>query len=129
VNVEFHHWHSPALDRDMPLLVFGHAGARVLVFPTSLGSHREWADRGMHEVLGDHLRQGWIQLFCVDHVHGESWYGEHLHPGARAWRHPVTLLPRPPTAHPPLTPPLTSGYLVSLFRFVPVSSLLPQQRS
>ena len=20
-------------------------------------------------------------------MHGESWYGEHLHPGARAWRH------------------------------------------
>ena len=30
---------------------------------------------------------GWIQLFCLDHVHDESWYGEHLHPGARAWRH------------------------------------------
>jgi len=71
----------------MDLLVFGHAGARVLVFPTSLGTCREWADRRMHEVLGDHIHNGSIQLFCVDQVHGESWYGEHLHPGARAWRH------------------------------------------
>lgn len=87
MNVEHHRWHSPALDRDMSLLVFGHGGARVLVFPTSLGTCSEWPDRRMHEVLGEHLYRGWIQLFCVDQVHSESWYGEHLHPGARAWRH------------------------------------------
>jgi esterase/lipase superfamily enzyme len=87
VNVEHHHWHSPALGRDMNLLVLGHAGARVLAFPTSLGSHHEWADRRMHEVLGEHLERGWVQLFCLDHVHDESWYGDHIHPGARAWRH------------------------------------------
>jgi esterase/lipase superfamily enzyme len=71
----------------MQLLVFGHAGARVLVFPTSLGSVHEWADRRMPDVLGDHLHNGWIQLFCLDHVQQESWYADHLHPGARAWRH------------------------------------------
>jgi esterase/lipase superfamily enzyme len=85
----WHRWHSPALGRDMPLQVLGHAGARVLVFPTSLGSCREWTDRHMHrfEVLGEHLENGWIQLYCLDHVHGESWYHHQLHPGARAWRH------------------------------------------
>src|SRR5947208_16636042 len=80
-------WSSPALGREMPLEVFGHAGARVLVFPTSLGSWREWRDRRMHEVVGDHLENGWIQLCCVDQVQQESWYAEQLHPGARAWRH------------------------------------------
>lgn len=86
---EQHRWYSPALGRDMSLQVLGHAGARVLVFPTSLGSSSEWTDRHMHrlEVLGHHLEQGWIQLFCLHHVHEESWYGEHLHPGARAFRH------------------------------------------
>jgi len=33
----YHRWHSPSLGRDMELLVYGHAGARVLVFPTSQG--------------------------------------------------------------------------------------------
>jgi esterase/lipase superfamily enzyme len=87
MNFERHGWHSPALGRHMELLVVGHGGARVLVFPTSLGSWSEWPDRRMHEVLGEHLERGWIQLYCVDQVHGESWYGDHLHPGARAWRH------------------------------------------
>ncbi|MGH7658512.1 MAG: esterase family protein [Gemmatimonadales bacterium] len=71
----------------MDLLVFGHAGARVLVFPTSMGTCREWPDRRMHEVLGEHLHQGWIQLYCVDQVNGETWNAEWKHPGARAWDH------------------------------------------
>ena len=71
----------------MHLQVFGHAGARVLVFPTTMGTHSEWPDRRMHEVLRDHLDNGWIQLYCLDQVHDESWYNESLHPGAQAWRH------------------------------------------
>ncbi len=70
----------------MAIDVVGHHGARVLVFPTSMGTHREWLDRRMHEVLGDHIEQGWLQLFLVDHLPGEPWYAEHLHPGARAGR-------------------------------------------
>jgi esterase/lipase superfamily enzyme len=84
---EYHRWFSPTLHRNMELLVFGHAGARVLVFPTSLGKYFEWEDRKMMEALRHHLDQGWVQLFCVDSVDEESWYDKHKHPGARAWRH------------------------------------------
>src|SRR5258706_12938025 len=80
-------WMSPTLGRQMPIEVFGHAGARVLVFPTTMGSCYEWGDRHMHEVLAEQLENGWIQLFCLDHVNDESWYNKGLHPGARAWRH------------------------------------------
>ena len=86
MNREYHRWHSPALDRDMELLIFGHAGARVLVFPTSLGKYYEWEDRGMIGVLGEALERGWLQLYCVDSVDAESWYARRSHPGARAWR-------------------------------------------
>jgi esterase/lipase superfamily enzyme len=71
----------------MPIEIFGHAGARVLVFPTTMGNCYEWRDRSMHVVLRDHLENGWIQLYCVDHVPDESWYNKRIHPGARAWRH------------------------------------------
>ena len=70
----------------MELLVFGHAGARVLVFPTSRGKFYEWEDRGMMNALGEHLERGGIQMFCVDSVDAESWYA-HTHPAQRAWRH------------------------------------------
>jgi esterase/lipase superfamily enzyme len=83
---EYHRWHSPSLGRDMELLIFGHAGARVLVFPTSQGRFYEWEDRGMTAALGEHLERGWIQLCCVDSVDAESWYARWRHPAERAWR-------------------------------------------
>ena len=84
---EYHMWHSPALGRDMELLIFGHAGARVLVFPTSQGRFFVWEDRGMMNALGHHIRMGWLQIYCVDSVDAESWYARWKHPGDRAWRH------------------------------------------
>ncbi|HET8632046.1 MAG TPA: hypothetical protein VFL91_31855 [Thermomicrobiales bacterium] len=84
---EYHRWYSPSLGREMELLIFGHAGARTLVFPTSLGRFYEWEDRGMVAALGSHLENGWLQLFCLDSVDGESWYNNHLHPADRARRH------------------------------------------
>ncbi len=71
----------------MELLVFGHAGARVLVFPTSQGRFFEWEDRGMMSALRHHLDSGWLQLYCVDSVDSESWYCNWAHPSGRAYRH------------------------------------------
>ena len=87
MNREYHRWHSPALKRDMELLVFGHAGARVLVFPTSQGRFFEWEDRGMMAAMQWQIDNGLLQFYCVDSVDSESWYCKWAHPGGRAYRH------------------------------------------
>jgi len=84
MNREYHRWYSPSLGRDMELLIFGHAGARVLVFPTSMGRFFEWEDRGMIETLGVHLESGWLQLYCVDSVDKDNWYARWKSPEDRA---------------------------------------------
>lgn len=84
---EHHRWFSPSLGREMDLLVVGHAGARVLVFPTSQGRFFEWEDRGMVASLHEHIERGWIQLYCVDSVDAESWYAKWRPTSERAWRH------------------------------------------
>ena len=86
MNREYHQWHSPSLGRGMELLVFGHAGARVLVFPTAMGRFYEWEDRGMIAALDHHIKQGWLQVVCVDSVDGEGWYANRAHPAQRAAR-------------------------------------------
>jgi esterase/lipase superfamily enzyme len=58
MNREHHRWYSPSLIRDMELLVFGHGGARMLVFPTSNGKFYEWEDRGMIGLLGESIDKG-----------------------------------------------------------------------
>lgn len=87
MNREYHRWHSPALNRPMELLVFGHYGAPVLVFPTSRGRFYEWEDFGMIEAMRRHIEQGWNQFYCVDSVDAESWYCKACHPAARVLRH------------------------------------------
>lgn len=71
----------------MELLIFGHAGARALVFPTSMGRFYEWEDRGMVGAVSEHLERGWLQMYCVDSIDGESWYARNRHPAERARRH------------------------------------------
>lgn len=84
---EYHSWHSPTLNRKMELLVHGHGGARLIVFPTSKGWMTEWEDRGMMHALGDQIRRGWLQVYSVSNIDGETWYAYHNWPGDRAWRY------------------------------------------
>ena len=83
---DYHRWYSPSLGRDMELLVFGHAGARVLVFPTSMGRFFEWEDRHMPHALVDQIENGWLQMICIDSVDKESWYARWKSPNDRAIR-------------------------------------------
>jgi len=87
VNREFHRWWSKDLNRDMDLLVFGHDGPKVLVFPTSQGRFYEYEDNKMVAALADRLDNGWLQIYCVDSVDGESWYNKWAHPYWRVQRH------------------------------------------
>jgi esterase/lipase superfamily enzyme len=84
---EYHRWWSKDLSRDMELLCFGHAGTRVLVFPTSQGRFFEYENNGMVGCVADRIESGQLQLYCVDSVDGESWYNKHAHPYWRVQRH------------------------------------------
>jgi len=86
MNREYQCWFSPMLGRDMELLVFGHGGARMIVFPTSQGRFFQWEDQGMNEPLADQLEAGQLQIICVDSVDAESWYARWKSPGDRAHR-------------------------------------------
>ncbi len=81
MNREYHCWYSPRMGRDMELLVFGHAGAKVLVFPTRDGRFYEYEDLRIVDALAPRILAGELQLFCVDNAAHESLYC--------FWRHPA----------------------------------------
>ena len=87
MNREYHKSYSRELGRDMEMLVFGHAGLPLVVFPTSMGRFYEYEDRGMMGVLGGKLDGGELQIFCPDSVDTESWYNKQVHPRVRVARH------------------------------------------
>jgi esterase/lipase superfamily enzyme len=71
----------------MELLVFGHAGARVLFFPTRRARFFDYENWGVVEALRPRLERGELQLYCVDSVDAESLYCPHKHPAERIGRH------------------------------------------
>lgn len=83
----YHRWLSPALGRPAELLVFGHRGTPMLVFPTARGRFYEYEDHGMVAALRGPIEQGVIQLYCVDSIDHESWLCERISPAARIARH------------------------------------------
>lgn len=89
MNREYHKWFSHRLNRDMELLVFGHGGQPVLVFPSSMGSFFEYEDRGMVNAIRWELENGRVMLFCVDSIDKESFYCGWAHPSGRIRRHIV----------------------------------------
>lgn len=87
MNREYHKWWSDRLGREMELLVFGHAGAKVLVFPTRGGRFYEYENLRMTEVLRHKIETGRLQLYCVDSIDAESFYCFWAHPAGRINRH------------------------------------------
>lgn len=84
---EYFAWWSQRLQRSMELLVFGHAGARVLVFPTRGGRFYDYENWGLAASLRGSIEAGNLQLYCVDSVDRESLYAFHRTPWDRITRH------------------------------------------
>lgn len=77
---------SQRLGREMELLVFGHGGEPVVVFPTSGGRFYEFEDQGMVEALRERIEAGAVELWCVDSINEESWYNRNVTPRERVQR-------------------------------------------
>ena len=87
MNREYHKWRSKQLGRDMELLVFGHAGAKVLVLPSRIGRFYEYENLGIVKSLQAKIELGYLQLYCIDSVDAESLYNKQAHPKSRISRH------------------------------------------
>ena len=87
MNREYHHWYSPRLGRDMEFLLFGHAGAKVLVFPTRDGRFFEFEDLRIVQSIRSKIEAGHLQLVCLDSIDHETFYCFWNRPEDRIQRH------------------------------------------
>jgi len=87
MNREYIKTYSWELGRDMEVLMFGHGGTPLLVFPTSMGRFYDYEERGMISALAPRIEAGDLHVFCADSVDKESWYNKGVHPRARVLRH------------------------------------------
>lgn len=87
MNIEHHQWHSPALEREMALKVYGGRGKPVIVFPTSEGRYFDYETYGMVDACAPYIREGKITLYTVDSVDADAWLDPSLSPLERTARH------------------------------------------
>jgi esterase/lipase superfamily enzyme len=71
--------YSPAIGADGNVVVHGHYGRPVLVFPSESGSAWDFENNGMLAAVGGLVEAGRVKLYCVDafdsgdRSHYESW--------------------------------------------------------
>ncbi len=84
---EYFKWHSANLDRQVEILVFGHSGYPIVLFPTSRGSFHENRDMGLIESARWYIEQGLIQIYCPESNDRNSFYNKGVHPHHKIQNH------------------------------------------
>jgi esterase/lipase superfamily enzyme len=84
---EYFKWYSPNLSLDLEMLVFGHQGLPLIVFPTTLGSYYEAKDFRLIDSARYFIDTGKVQIFCPDGINKHSWYNKDVHPSVRVKNH------------------------------------------
>lgn len=83
---EYARWFSPALNKEIELLAFGHSGTPVLFFPTRTARFYDYENWKIIDALKEKINSGLLHVFCVDSVDIESFYS-YAHPAERIKRH------------------------------------------
>lgn len=78
---------SHHLGRDMEYKRFGHAGRPVVMFPTSRGRFFQYEDTGTIAALADFIDAGRIQIWTLDGIDDESFFGKDPDLQQRIGRH------------------------------------------
>lgn len=82
---EHRKWHSPHLNQEIDMMVFGHAGMPLILFPTSKGRYYQNKDEGMLEAAHWFIDEGKVKIYCPDSIDHLSWYNQSIPPSARAY--------------------------------------------
>jgi esterase/lipase superfamily enzyme len=75
------------LNRDFEMLVFGHSGYPVILFPTSMGRYYENKDFKLIDSAANLIEEGKVTIFCPDGIDSLSWYNKSIHPADRVKTH------------------------------------------
>ena len=87
MQTQYHKWHSEALDRDMELMSYGHAGRPVIYIPCQDGRYFDFGNFHMDGVWAPWIDAGRAMVFSVDTMDKETWSNAWGDPGWRSWRH------------------------------------------
>ncbi|MFY7651847.1 MAG: alpha/beta hydrolase-fold protein, partial [Chitinophagaceae bacterium] len=80
-------WFSPALQREMPIAVYGHYGFALLMIPTAAADFEEYERFQLLEALAPEINAGKLKVFSINSMNKESWMNNEMNPAHKAIRH------------------------------------------
>ena len=80
-------WHSPNLNKEMPVAVYGHYGTALLLLPTAAADYLEYERFQLIQSIAGFIEQGKIKVFSINSVNTESWMNDHMNPRDKSIRH------------------------------------------
>ena len=83
---EIHNWYSPALNKEMPIAVYGHYGDALLMIPTAAADYLEYERFQLIEELRPLIDAGKIKIFSVNSINTESWMNKQMEGAHKAIR-------------------------------------------
>lgn len=84
---EIHHWYSPALNKEMPIAVYGHYGFALLMIPTAAADYLEYERFQLIEYLRPFIDAGKLKVFSINSINTESWMNKEMEGAHKAIRH------------------------------------------
>lgn len=87
MNREVQSWHSPNLNKQMEIAVYGHYGFALLMFPTAAADFLEYERFSLIGAIKPFLDAGKVKAFSINSINNESWLNEHVPPPYRGVRH------------------------------------------
>ena len=80
-------WFSPALQKDMPIAMYGHYGFALLMIPTAGADYLEYERFQLMDMLAPYVNAGKCKIFSVDSINKESWLNPSMLGEHKAIRH------------------------------------------
>lgn len=87
MNRELFSWHSPSLNKEMEIVMYGHYGFSLLLLPTAAADYLEYERFLLIDAIRPYIEAGKVKVFSVNSINSESWLNSKMHPRHKAIRH------------------------------------------
>jgi esterase/lipase superfamily enzyme len=84
---EIHKWYSPSLNKDMDIVVYGHYGTPLLMFPTAGADFLEYERFQMIDSIAWFINEGKFKVYSINSINNESWLNREMYPPHKSLRH------------------------------------------
>lgn len=84
---EIHSWHSPSLNKEMYVAVYGHYGMPLLLFPTAGADFLEYERFDLIRSIETTVEEGKFKVYSINSINNESWLNNSIYPPHKSLRH------------------------------------------